>query len=92
MSNHNTPREVRETPQYEHWLGVIASSVLPPVAVFFAPASFLMPLLALSALLFVVGLVMLWKNTTPARVATEDRAAGPSRREEPSYSAMKGTE
>ena len=48
-----------DNPRFEAWLAMVASSVLPVVAAFYVPKTFAAPLMVLTVLLFVAGLIML---------------------------------
>lgn len=75
MSNHDSSPNRGETPRYEAWLGVVASSMLPPVAAFFTPASLQLPLFVLTGLLFFTGLAMLWRGQKRAEAVRADSSA-----------------
>jgi hypothetical protein len=48
-----------DIPRFEPWLGVLSSSLMPVFVALFVPHAFAPPLIALTVLLFVAGLVML---------------------------------
>lgn len=66
MSNHETLKD-DAIPRFEPWLGVMASSFVPAAAAIFVPPSVLVPLIALTVLLFATSLVMLRRQSTRQR-------------------------
>jgi len=49
-------------PQYEPWLGVTASSVIPMVGMFLLPQAFMWPMIAAGVLLLATGVIMLLRQ------------------------------
>ena len=66
MSNHETLNE-HAIPRFEPWLGVMGSSFVPAAAAIFLPATFLVPLIVLTVLLFGASLAMLWRQSIHRR-------------------------
>lgn len=48
-----------DIPRFEPWLGVLFASLLPVMVALFVPHAFAAPLIVMTVLLFVAGLVML---------------------------------
>jgi Flp pilus assembly protein TadB len=48
-----------DIPRFEPWLGVLFASFMPVMVALFVPHAYAVPLIALTVLLFVAGLVML---------------------------------
>ncbi len=48
-----------DIPRFEPWLGVLFASLLPVIVALFVPHAFAVPLIVMTVLLFVAGLVML---------------------------------
>ena len=58
MSNYQASHD-EDIPRFEPWLGVLFASLLPVIVALFVPHAFAVPLIAMTVLLFVAGLVML---------------------------------
>lgn len=65
-----------DIPRFEPWLGVLFTSLVPVIVALFVPHTFAVPLIVMTVLLFVGGLVML--RVQSQRHARE-RASAPSR-------------
>ncbi|HSQ33201.1 MAG TPA: hypothetical protein VLN49_25280 [Gemmatimonadaceae bacterium] len=64
-----------DIPRFEPWLGVLFASLLPVTVALFVPHVFAVPLIVMTALLFVAGLVML--RVQSQRRARERSSAPP---------------
>ena len=71
MSNSQNPHD-HDSPRFEPWIGVIGLSIVP-VVVGVNVSAIVIPMIALSVILFAASLVMLWRqnkrrslNTPPA--------------------------
>jgi len=63
-----------DTPRFEPWLAVLASSVIPEFVALYLPPQFFVPAILTTVALFVTGLVMLRRQTLRRR-QTEMRAS-----------------
>ena len=61
-----------DIPRFEPWLGVLFASLVPVILALFVPHAFAVPLIAITVLLFVAGLVML---RLQSRRHTRERAS-----------------
>lgn len=81
MSNSQTSHD-EDIPRFEPWLGVLSASLVPVLVALFVPHGFAVPLIVMTVLLFVAGLVMLrlqsWRRTRE-RASVADPARLPDR-------------
>ena len=52
-----------DSPRFEPWLGVLASSVVPEIIAMYLPPPFFIPAIIATAGLFLTGLLMLRRQT-----------------------------
>jgi hypothetical protein len=57
-----------DIPQFEPWLGVMASSVIPVVIALYFHSRYLLPLIVAAVALFLASLVMLRRQTIQRRM------------------------
>jgi len=62
MSNYQNPHD-DDIPRFEPWLGVTASAVGPVIVALYLPSIYVIPLIAVSVVLFAAGLIMLRRQT-----------------------------
>jgi len=62
-----------DSPAFEPWLAVLASSIVPEIVATRLPPEFFVPAIVATVTLFVTGLVMLRRQTVQRRRATESR-------------------
>lgn len=73
MSNYQASHD-EDIPRFEPWLGVLFASLVPVIVALFVPHAFAVPLIVMTVLLFVAGLVML---RLQSRRHTRERAFAP---------------
>lgn len=71
MSKYQSSHD-EDIPRFEPWLGVLFASLVPVILALFVPHAFAVPLIAMTVLLFVAGLVML---RLQSRRHTRERAS-----------------
>ena len=59
MSHQHLTHDHDDVPRFEAWFGIMVSSLVPVVIALFVPHSFAIPLITLTVLLFIAGLVVL---------------------------------
>lgn len=67
---HQHSHHEEDVPRFEPWLGVMASSLLPVSAALFLP-SLMVPLIAMTVLLFAGGVVMFRAHSMRVRARIE---------------------
>jgi len=65
-----------DSPAFEPWLVVLASSIVPEIIATQLPPSFFIPAIVATVVLFATGLLMLRRQTLERRRLAESRAAG----------------
>ena len=69
-----------DTPAFEPWLVVLASSILPEIIATQLPPSFFIPAIVATVVLFLTGLLMLRRQTLARRRLVESRTSPVTRR------------
>jgi len=65
-----------DSPAFEPWLVVLASSIVPEIIATQLPPSFFIPAIVATVVLFATGLLMLRRQTLERRRLAESRDAG----------------
>jgi hypothetical protein len=68
-----------DTPRFEPWLAVLASSIVPEFVALYLPPEFFVPAILTTVVLFLTGLLMLRRQTLRRRLA-DTRAPSRDRR------------
>jgi MFS superfamily sulfate permease-like transporter len=71
MSNYERSHD-DDVPRFEAWLGVMVSSFVPVILALYASPIYFVPLIAIAALLFAAGLVMLRRQSLRVERARSD--------------------
>ena len=72
MSNHLHSHD-ENSPRFEPWLGVMASSLVPAVAAVYLHSRFLLSLIVATVVLFLASLVMLRRQTVRRRLNQQEQ-------------------
>jgi hypothetical protein len=62
VSNYENPHDI-DDPRYEPWLGVMTSAFVPLIISLYSPSRYIVPLIAITVVLFAAGLIMLRRQT-----------------------------